>query len=419
MPHYVVDKVAEALNTRRKAVNGSQGAGRRRRLQARHRRHARVAGARRDGAAAREGRPGLVRRSRTCPTSTRSEWSGGYDDQGASTLTRGSFGQYDCVVIVTDHRSFDYDAHRRGGGPHRRHPQRDQGQGPSRVQARGAAAGDAAHQRHRLTGLRLARCGGSVCHRAPDHRQARDQLMVVVQQVELDARARPRPTAPPSPDHGGVATTLEDLDRLGHDARRARRSAAASSYSPKWTGIMPAETVVEDVQDAGAAPFVEPRSPRSRSRFAEKSRAGASRTSRSTRRLSRRAACTATNAAEARPDEGHRSGRQALDQLRHLREHARDRQRLEVRLVEVGRDELAGRARQPARRSTPPSRSGPTRRSRGGRRGACLRAWSGTPGGSGTGSSWRRRSNSRRSALRPSGCCAPRGPRSSGRRPAV
>ena len=53
MPHYVVDKVAEALNTRRKAVNGSQHPDRRRRLQARHRRHARVAGAGRDGAAAR------------------------------------------------------------------------------------------------------------------------------------------------------------------------------------------------------------------------------------------------------------------------------------------------------------------------------------------------------------------------------
>ena len=53
MPHYVVDKVGEALNTRRKAVNGSQHPDRRRRLQARHRRHARVAGARRDGAAAR------------------------------------------------------------------------------------------------------------------------------------------------------------------------------------------------------------------------------------------------------------------------------------------------------------------------------------------------------------------------------
>ena len=61
MPHYVVDKVAEALNTQRKSVNGSRVLVARRRLQARHRRHARVAGARRHGAAARR----RARRSRT------------------------------------------------------------------------------------------------------------------------------------------------------------------------------------------------------------------------------------------------------------------------------------------------------------------------------------------------------------------
>jgi UDP-N-acetyl-D-glucosamine dehydrogenase len=37
------------------------------------------------------------------------EWSGRFDLK-AVDLTRGSIGQYDCVVIVTDHKAFDYDA---------------------------------------------------------------------------------------------------------------------------------------------------------------------------------------------------------------------------------------------------------------------------------------------------------------------
>jgi UDP-N-acetyl-D-glucosamine dehydrogenase len=37
------------------------------------------------------------------------EWAGGYDIK-AVDMTRGSIRQYDCVVIVTDHKAFDYDA---------------------------------------------------------------------------------------------------------------------------------------------------------------------------------------------------------------------------------------------------------------------------------------------------------------------
>jgi UDP-N-acetyl-D-glucosamine dehydrogenase len=37
------------------------------------------------------------------------EWSGGYDIK-AVDMTRGNIRQYDCVVIVTDHKAFDYDA---------------------------------------------------------------------------------------------------------------------------------------------------------------------------------------------------------------------------------------------------------------------------------------------------------------------
>ena len=63
MPHFVVDKIGDALNRHRKSVNGVDHPHPRPRLQARHRRHARVAVARRDGAAARAGREGPLRRS--------------------------------------------------------------------------------------------------------------------------------------------------------------------------------------------------------------------------------------------------------------------------------------------------------------------------------------------------------------------
>ena len=62
MPHYVVDKIADALNSQRKAINGSKRVDRRRRLQARHRRYAGIPGIRRHGSAARERGSGLVYR---------------------------------------------------------------------------------------------------------------------------------------------------------------------------------------------------------------------------------------------------------------------------------------------------------------------------------------------------------------------
>jgi UDP-N-acetyl-D-glucosamine dehydrogenase len=37
------------------------------------------------------------------------EWSG-RSDLRAVEVGRGSFGKYDCIVIVTDHKTFDYDA---------------------------------------------------------------------------------------------------------------------------------------------------------------------------------------------------------------------------------------------------------------------------------------------------------------------
>ena len=108
MPHYVVEKVGEALNTKRKAVNGSSVL---------------VAGVayKRDIDDMRESPAldvmGLLHGKGAkvsyadpfVPEVHGRDWSGGYDLK-AVDLTRGSIAQYDCVVIVTDHKAFDYDA---------------------------------------------------------------------------------------------------------------------------------------------------------------------------------------------------------------------------------------------------------------------------------------------------------------------
>src|SRR3954462_1942888 len=108
MPHYVVEKVAEALNTKRKAVNGS---------------NILIAGVayKRDIDDMRESPAldvmGLLHGKGAkvsyadpyVPEVSGREWSGRYDIK-AVDLTRGSIGRYDCVVIVTVHKTFDYEA---------------------------------------------------------------------------------------------------------------------------------------------------------------------------------------------------------------------------------------------------------------------------------------------------------------------
>jgi UDP-N-acetyl-D-glucosamine dehydrogenase len=108
MPHYVVDKVGEALNTKRKAINGSKIL---------------IAGIayKRDIDDMREspaldvmgllhGKGAIVSYADPfVPELHGREWPG-QSDMTAVDLTRGSIGQYDCVVIVTDHKTFDYDA---------------------------------------------------------------------------------------------------------------------------------------------------------------------------------------------------------------------------------------------------------------------------------------------------------------------
>ena len=107
MPHHVVDKIAAALNAKRKSVNGS---------------NILIAGIayKRDIDDMRESPAldvmGLLHAKGAklayadpyVPELHGHEWSG--YDMRAVDLTRSALAQYDCVVIITDHKKFDYDA---------------------------------------------------------------------------------------------------------------------------------------------------------------------------------------------------------------------------------------------------------------------------------------------------------------------
>ena len=117
MPHLVVEKTQDALNDQKKAINGSQDAGARHRLQEGHRRPARVAGARRHRAAAARRAPRSAITTRYCPSV----------QIGEHTLKSVPFDKldsYDCVVIVTDHTSVDYKQVGGQGQGRHRHAQR-------------------------------------------------------------------------------------------------------------------------------------------------------------------------------------------------------------------------------------------------------------------------------------------------------
>jgi UDP-N-acetyl-D-glucosamine dehydrogenase len=108
MPHYVVEKVADALNTRRKSVNGARIL---------------LAGVayKRDIDDIRESPAldimGLLHAKGAqvdytdphVPQVHAREWAGGVDLRSMD-LAGNRAGHYDCVVIATEHRAFDYDA---------------------------------------------------------------------------------------------------------------------------------------------------------------------------------------------------------------------------------------------------------------------------------------------------------------------
>ncbi len=108
MPHYVVDKIADALNSQRKAINGSSVL---------------IAGVayKRDIDDMRESPAfdviGLLLAKRAVvsytdpyvPEVDARHWPGRVDMRSVP-IGPGGWARYDCVVIITDHRTFDYDA---------------------------------------------------------------------------------------------------------------------------------------------------------------------------------------------------------------------------------------------------------------------------------------------------------------------
>ncbi len=120
MPHYVVDKVGEALNTQRKAVNGSRililGIAYKRdiddirespALDVMHVLQQR--GAR------------ITYTDPHAPVLHARDWPG-EDDMRSVDATPQELARHDSVVILTDHRAFDYASDRRIVAADRRHP---------------------------------------------------------------------------------------------------------------------------------------------------------------------------------------------------------------------------------------------------------------------------------------------------------
>ena len=223
MPHYVVDKIAEALNTKRKAINGSKIL---------------IAGVayKRDIDDMRES-PALdvmgllhARGAQVSyvdphvPEVHGREWSGRFDIK-AVNVGRGSFGQYDCIVIITDHKSFDYDAmvaesdlivdtrnaiktpartsssSARRGRKARPSPSPEPG-----VRPRADRGQTGVRPRNRAVSVQMVS-------------RLAQQLMVVVEQVQVDVRTRLRPAAERSPDRRPCRAVPEKSGSAGRGAR--------------------------------------------------------------------------------------------------------------------------------------------------------------------------------------------------------
>lgn len=107
MPHFVVDKVADALNTRRKAINGSSvlilGIAYKRDID-----DVRESPALDVMSLLHEKGARLSYADPHVPTLAGRAWGGGYD-LASVQLTPSALASYDCVAILTEHRAFDYD----------------------------------------------------------------------------------------------------------------------------------------------------------------------------------------------------------------------------------------------------------------------------------------------------------------------
>jgi len=108
MPEYVVSKVAEALNTKRKSINGANiliaGVAYKRDIDDMRESPALdVMGLLRDKGAT------LSYVDPYVPEVHAREWSGRVDVRSEDPSTI-AYGRYDCIVVVTDHKTFNYDA---------------------------------------------------------------------------------------------------------------------------------------------------------------------------------------------------------------------------------------------------------------------------------------------------------------------
>ena len=140
MPHHVVDKVADALNS----ASQSRCAARRSWCSASPTSATSTTSASRRRSTS---WPCCVRRARAVsyhdpyvPTLAARDWPGGHDLTSVP-LTPAALAAADCVVIITDHNVFDYDEIADARAADRRLAQRDQERRPARVQARRAERG--------------------------------------------------------------------------------------------------------------------------------------------------------------------------------------------------------------------------------------------------------------------------------------
>ena len=101
MPHYVVDKIGDALERPAQAAQRIARPDRRRRLQARHRRHARIAGARRAWDCSTSGARASRTSIRSCRRCAARAWQGGYELESVDARPA-ALADVDCVAILTD-----------------------------------------------------------------------------------------------------------------------------------------------------------------------------------------------------------------------------------------------------------------------------------------------------------------------------
>ena len=141
MPHFVVDKITDALNRHEKSVNGSTvlilGIAYKRDIDDMRESPSLdvMALLHQKGAKVRYADPYV-------PALAARAWPGGFDLQ-TEPLTPATIAGADCVAILTEHRTVDYEMVLQLGAAHRRHAERDRRPAPPRVQAGCAGAGDA------------------------------------------------------------------------------------------------------------------------------------------------------------------------------------------------------------------------------------------------------------------------------------